>query len=53
MNFMAVSREKNQNRQYFDWTNKPMLFINQNEVEFIRHAESATQLPKSTLSSQM
>ena len=45
MNFLAVSREKNQKRQYFDWTNKPMLFINQNEVEPKRHAESVEQLP--------
>ena len=53
MNFLAVSREKNQKRQYFDWTNKPMLFINQNEVEPKRRTESMTQLPQVILRPQM
>lgn len=33
MNFLAVSREKNQKRAFFDWNNKPMLLINQTEIE--------------------
>jgi len=31
LHFMTVSREKNQKRQYFDWSNKPMLLITQEE----------------------
>uniref|UniRef100_A0A7S3NHG2 Uncharacterized protein n=1 Tax=Euplotes harpa TaxID=151035 RepID=A0A7S3NHG2_9SPIT len=49
-NFLAVSREKNQKRQYFDWNNKPMLLINQNEIEPRKHIESHNELPLSTFS---
>lgn len=49
MNFLAVSREKNQKRQYFDWNNKPMLLINSNEVEPKKFTESHNVLPKSRI----
>ena len=50
MNFLAVSREKNKKRAYLDWNDKPMLLINQNEVEpQKRGIESHAMLPTQPL----
>jgi hypothetical protein len=46
LHFKTVTREKNQKRAYLDWNNKPMLLINQNEIE-PRMIESHQVLPKS------
>ena len=46
LHFKTVTREKNQKRAYFDWNNKPMLLINQNEID-PKLIESHQILPKS------
>lgn len=52
MNFLAVSREKNKKRAYLDWNDKPMLLINQNEIQPMKDTISHGQLPTQPLFEQ-